>query len=336
MTDIKLPEQPDIPYIPDDYLKSDWYMILEDIDKHIFEKPKDKTDNDWFQAYILESCFSGIYDNRYLEQLLTYWVDKRNEIVKKMEKGNWSRKSVTGLKLCKGIIKYDRACFIAIKKYLEHRKLWVELAKQENCPMFDGNYNLPSIAKRFEPHFGFPAMKKVMGDLLTSGRSERIQLDSVDLSKILAEDDTKVKVARCPNTPWKEIAVIVISAKEFHIMYRGITDIIKPHRDNKLMNHSNDYSEECKALVICAMHNGIIKSNKITKKNISRYRDWLREYTGREDNPIKYTKVQGYVTEFKTEYPNFDIKEKRHKENDDFDAWNDEQQNNKWKDIKEY
>ena len=35
MTDIKITGQPDIPWIPDDYLKSDWYMILEDIDKHI-------------------------------------------------------------------------------------------------------------------------------------------------------------------------------------------------------------------------------------------------------------------------------------------------------------
>ena len=334
MTDIKITGQPDIPWIPDDYLKSDWYKILEDIDKHIFEKPKDRTDNDWFQSMVLQDCFSGIHDNRYLENLVTYWVNKRDEIVKKMEKGNWSRKSVTGLKMCEDIIKYDRACLIAIKKYIEHRKLWVELGKKENYPTFDGNFDLPSIAKRYEPHFGFPAMKKVMGDLLTNDRSEHIKLDSTDLSKILIADDTKVKVARCPNTPWKDISVIVISANEFHIMFREITDIIKPRRDNKLLNLQNEYSEECTALVTFAMHNGIVKSNKITKKNVSRYRDWLREYTGREDSPIQYTKVQGYATKFKTEYPNFNIKEKRHKENDDFDAWNDEQ--DKWKNIKEY
>lgn len=334
MNDIKITGQPDIPWTPDDYLKSDWYKILEDIDKHIFEKPKDKTDNDWFQSEVLRDCFCGIHDNRYLEKLVTYWVGKRDEIIKKMEKGNWSRKSVTGLKMCEDIIKYDRACFIAIKKYLGHRKLWVELAEKENYPTFDGNYELPSIAKRYEPHFGFPVMKKVMGDLLTSDRSERINLKDNDLSKILAEDVSKVTVARCPNTPWKEISVIVINPTEFHIMYRGITDIVKPDPENGLMNHQKDYSEECNALVKFAAYKGIIKSTKTTKKNVSRYRDWLREYTGREDNPIKYTKVQGYVAEFKTEYPNFDLKEKREKENDDFDAWNDGQ--DKWKNIKEY
>ena len=337
MIDNQLPEQPDIPNIPDNYLKSDWYKILKNIDKHIFEKPKDKTDNDWFQAYILESCFSGLHDNRYLEQLVTYWVDKRNEIVKKMEKGNWSRKSITGLKLCKSIIEYDRACFIAIKKYLQHRKLYVELAEKENADYFKGeNYGLPSIAKRYEPHFGFPVINKVMGDLLTTDESERVQLDTAELSKILAEDATQVKVARCPNTPWKEISIIAISTKEFHVIYRGIKDIAKPNRKNKLMNQSNEYSDECKSLVIFAMHNGIVKSNKITKKDVSRYRDWLREYTGREDNPIKYIKDQGYVTQFKTEYPHYSIKEKRQKENDDFDTRNNEQKNNKWKNIKEY
>ena len=334
MTDIKITGQPDIPWIPDDYLKSDWYKILEDIDKHTFEKPKDKTDNDWFQSMVLQDCFSGIHDNRYLENLVTYWVNKRDEIIEKMEKGNWSSKSLTGIKMCSDIVKYDRACLIAIKKYLGHRKLWVELAEKENYPTFDGNYELPSIAKRYEPHFGFPVMKKVMGDLLTSDRSERINLKDNDLSKILAEDVSKVKVSRCPNTPWRDISVIVINPNEFHIIYRGITDIVKPNRDNKLLNHKGEYSEECKALVTFAMYKGIVKSTKTTKKNVSGYRDWLREYTGREDTPIKHTKVQGYVSEFKTEYPNFYLKEKRHKENDEFDDGADDQE--KWKNIKEY
>jgi glutaredoxin 2 len=82
------------------------------------------------------------------------------------------------------------------------------------------------------------------------------------------------------------------------------------------------------------MYKGIVKSTKTTKKNVSGYRDWLREYTGREDTPIKHTKVQGYVSEFKTEYPNFYLKEKRHKENDEFDDGANDQE--KWKNIKEY
>ena len=36
----------------------------------------------------------------------------------------------------------------------------------------------------------------------------------------------------------------------------------------------------------------------LTKTNISRFRKWLKEYTGKKDNPIIYSKVQGYVCQF--------------------------------------
>ena len=156
MTDIKITGQPDIPWIPDDYLKSDWYKILEDIDKHIFEKPKDKTDNDWFQSMVLQDCFSGIHDNRYLENLVTYWVNKRDEIVKKMEKGNWSSKSLTGIKMCSDIVKYDRACLIAIKKFSKaFSKLPKFISDNPRLLYASGKVLLTSIAfkKEFLPFF---------------------------------------------------------------------------------------------------------------------------------------------------------------------------------------
>ena len=111
------------PELPD-YTGSDWFNILLDIDKPVFYKPE-KIDNEWWQSHMLEHCFVGYAFTSELEELLTYWINKRDEIVDKMEKGNWSSKSVTGLKMCTDIIRYDRACLIAIKKYREHQKLCI-------------------------------------------------------------------------------------------------------------------------------------------------------------------------------------------------------------------
>ena len=36
----------------------------------------------------------------------------------------------------------------------------------------------------------------------------------------------------------------------------------------------------------------------VNQKNVSRLRTWLKELTGRSDNPIKYTQVEGYVCQF--------------------------------------
>ena len=325
------------PELPD-YTGSDWFNILLDIDKPVFDKPE-KIDNEWWQSHMLEYCFVGYAGTTELEELLTYWINKRDEIVDKMEKENWISKSVTGIKMCTDIIRYDRACLIAIKKYREHQKLCIELAEQEGSPP-PMKHELPSIAKRYEPHFGFPVMNKVLGDLLTSNVSKRISLKDEDMAEILKEDQGKVKVARCPNTPWKDIAIVFIDESEFHVKYSGNTDIIKPDRMNKLLNLSDEFSEIYTTLVKFAIHKGIIKSENVkeivSKKNVSRLRDWLREYTGREDNPIAWYKVQGYVCQFNIQFPSWNpqAKEIRQKEQDDFDDWR--EPNDKWKHIKEH
>ena len=36
----------------------------------------------------------------------------------------------------------------------------------------------------------------------------------------------------------------------------------------------------------------------VNQKNVSRLRNWLKELTGRGDNPIKYNRVEGYVCQF--------------------------------------
>ena len=263
------------PELPD-YTGSDWFNILLDIDKPVFDKPE-KIDNEWFQSYMLEHCFVGYAGTTELEELLTYWINKRDEIVDKMEKGNWSSKSVTGLKMSTDIIRYDRACLIAIKKYREHQKLCIELAEQEGSPP-PMKHELPSIAKRYEPHFGFPVMYKVLGDLLTSNVSKRISLKDEDMAEILKKDQGKVKVARCPKTPWKDIAIVFLKENEFHVKYDGNTDIINPDRKNKLLNRSGEFSEEYTTLIKFAIREcGIHDSQHLhNTRHTFAVREWLR------------------------------------------------------------
>ena len=323
------------PELPD-YTGSDWFNILLDIDKPVFDKPE-QSDNEWWQSHMLEHCFVGYAGTTELEELLTYWTNKRDEIVDKMEKGNWSSKSVTGLKMSTDIIKYDRACLIAIKKYREHQKLCIELAEQEGSPP-PKRHELPSVVKRYEPHFGFPVMNKVLGDLLTSNVSKRISLKDEDMAEILKKDQGKVKVARCPKTPWKDITIVFLKENEFHVKYDGNTDIINPDCKNKLLNRSGEFSEEYTTLIKFAVNKGIIKAENakvtVSKKNVSRLIDWLKEYPGREDDPIKWYKVQGYVCQFNVQFPSWNRKEVKQRDQDNFDDWQDA--NDKWKYIKEY
>ena len=36
----------------------------------------------------------------------------------------------------------------------------------------------------------------------------------------------------------------------------------------------------------------------VNQKNVSQLRTWLKDFTGRSDNPIKYNQVEGYVCQF--------------------------------------
>ena len=49
--------------------------------------------------------------------------------------------------------------------------------------------------------------------------------------------------------------------------------------------------------ITTAMRRRVHKVN-VNQKNVSQLRTWLKELTGRSDNPIKYTQVEGYVCQF--------------------------------------
>ena len=49
------------PELPD-YTGSDWFNILLDIDKPVFDKPE-QSDNEWWQSHMLEHCFVGYAGN---------------------------------------------------------------------------------------------------------------------------------------------------------------------------------------------------------------------------------------------------------------------------------
>ena len=315
------------------YKKSDWYNILIDIDK------PDKSDKELsIQSNILDDCFSGYASPVKLEVLLRYWINKRDEIVIKMEKGNWSSKSLIGINMCTDIIRYDRACLISIKKYREHQKLFIQLSNQEGSSIIK-KQELSSIAKKYEPHFGFPVMNKVIGDLLINSNSKDFPLKNEDMAVILKKDQAKMKVSRCPHTPWKNITILFIHENEFHIKYKDNVDVIKPDKKNSLLNSNKEYSETYTTLLKFAIHKGIInrqQSLTINKKNIWSLRDWLREYTGREDNPITTNKEEGYICQFTIDFPRYNPQSKniRSKEQNEFDLW--KNNNKKWKNIKEY
>ena len=232
------------------------------------------------------------------------------------------------------------------KKILKEKKFFEDISNNFNsaenelenlyCEIQIGMTGL--FAHLLGYHFGFPVMNKVLGDLLTSNVSKRISLKDEDMAEILKKDQGKVKVARCPKTPWKDIAIVFLKENEFHVKYDGNTDIINPDRKNKLLNRSGEFSEEYTTLIKFAVNKGIIKAENakvtVSKKNVSRLREWLKEYTGREDDPIKWYKVQGYVCQFNVQFPSWNRKEVKQRDQDDFDDWQDD--NDKWKYIKEH
>ena len=83
-------------------------------------------------------------------------------------------------------------------------------------------------------------------------------------------------------------------------------EIIIPSQKTGLKTADGEYNEEYSSLLKFAIAKGTITKGIqrrvreifVTQKNVSNLRTWLRELTGRNDNPITYSKTTGWVCQF--------------------------------------
>lgn len=298
---------PDAPSLPE-YKGSDWFRLISDMDKPLIVQEEtevlqlklaDEKRKAYWQKEFLHRSFSGIHDPTAVAQLVEYWTRKRDELIKRMVEGKINSNSIKGVKLSTEIIKYDRASFIAIKKYQQHRKDLKKLYDVDEYERFWGDFDTPKIFDEFAPYFGWPILKKITGGILEHGHRDRISLK--DITEILNKQFGEVIIGRCPTTAWRDISIVVLKADLIEIRYGGIVDILTPDIENKLINSSHEGTEAYNAMIHFAINNGYLHLEDVkdlTKTNISRFRKWLKEYTGKKDNPIIYSKVQGYVCQF--------------------------------------
>ena len=73
----------------DDYTGTDWYKVLEDIDKPVLNVSEgDSHHTPFSEALKLEFIFNGFNSPYMLEQLVAYWIKQRDKLIKRLKEQN--------------------------------------------------------------------------------------------------------------------------------------------------------------------------------------------------------------------------------------------------------
>jgi hypothetical protein len=104
---------------------------------------------------------------------------------------------------------------------------------------------------------------------------------------------------KSPTTQWKDMAFVFTEPNHIEFTYDNRIEIIIPSQKTGLKTAEGKYNEEYNSLLKFAIAKGTITKSihkrvrqiSVTQKNVSSLRTWLRELTGRNDNPITYSKV---------------------------------------------
>jgi hypothetical protein len=303
-----------MPTVPD-FKDSDWYKILQDIDKPKLKYSHQKEDAKLMTPYHmemkLENVFCG-YDSPFiLEQLLKYWTEQRDKLVKQMEDQNIGATTLIGIDKANKILEYERACWIAINKYLQNKNVFEVLCEKQDPPYPLSNKNflhladLPQEAREFELHYGLDMLRQYCGDILDRTYHDRISISDNAVAAMLNDKGIDID-GKSPTTQWKDMALVFTETNHIEFTYDDKMEIIIPSQKTGLKTAEGKYNEEYNSLLKFAIAKGTITKSIcrrihqifITQKNVSNLRTWLRELTGRNDNPITYSKATGWVCQF--------------------------------------
>ena len=303
-----------MPTVPD-FKDSDWYKTLQDIDKPKLKYSHQKEDAKLMTPYHmemkLENVFCG-YDSPFiLEQLLKYWTEQRDKLVKQMEDQNIGATTLIGIDKANKILEYERACWIAINKYLQNKNVFEVLCEKKDPPYPLSNKNflhladLPQEAREFELHYGLDVLRQYCGDILDRTYHDRISISDNAVAAMLNDKGIDID-GKSPTTQWNDMALVFTETNHIEFTYDDKMEIIIPSQKTGLKTAEGKYNEEYNSLLKFAIAKGTITKSIcrrihqifITQKNVSNLRIWLRELTGRNDNPITYSKVTGWVCQF--------------------------------------
>ena len=303
-----------MPTIPD-FKDSDWYKILQDIDKpklkYSHQKEEAKLMTPYHMEIKLENVFCGFDSPFILEQLLKYWTEQRDKLVKQMEDQNIGATTLIGIDKANKILKYERACWIAINKYLQNQNVFEVLCEKQDPPYPLSNEkflhlaDLPQEAREFEPYYGLDVLRQYCEDMLDRTYHDRISISDNAVAAMLNDKGIDID-GKSPTTQWKDMALVFTETNHIEFTYDDRMEIIIPSQKTGLKTAEGKYNEEYNSLLKFAIAKGTItKSIRrrihqifVTQKNVSNLRTWLRELTGRNDNPITYSKATGWVCQF--------------------------------------
>ena len=302
---------PTVPYFKD----SDWYKILQDIDKPKLKYSHQKEDAKLMTLYHmemkLENVFCGYNSPFILEQLLKYWTKQRDKLVKQMEDQNIGMTTLIGIDKANKILEYERACWIAINKYLQNQNVFKMLCEKQDLPypLSKENFlhltDLPQEASEFEPHYGLDILRQYCEDILDRTYHNRTSISDNAVATMLNDKGIDID-GKSPITKWKDMAFVFIEPNHIEFTFDGRMEIIIPSQKTGLKTADGEYNEEYSSLLKFAIAKGTITKGIqrrvreifVTQKNVSSLKTWLTKLTGRNDNPIKYSKVTGWVCQF--------------------------------------
>jgi len=296
----------------DDYTGTDWYRAIQDIDKpKLNVTEEDSMHTPINEALKLEFVFKGHHSPHILEQLVTYWIKQRDKLIKRLKEQNINTATLIGIDTANDILKYERAIWISISKYIQHQNQFKILCESQKptYPMTDyltlKLNDLPKSAANFEPYYGFDVLKNYCADILDRTFHDYIDISDDAVAAILNDKGIKMDGA-CPTTQWKDISFLFTDLNHIEFTHDDRMEIIIPSYRAGLRTKDGKYSEVHNTLmkfaiargqITTAMRRRVHKVN-VNQKNVSRLRTWLKEFTGRSDNPIKYKRVEGYVCQF--------------------------------------
>ena len=296
----------------DDYTRTDWYRAIQDIDKpKLNVTEEDSMLTPFSEALKLEFVFKGHHSPHILEQLVTYWIKQRDKLIKRLEEQNINTTTLIGIDTANDILKYERAIWISISKYIQHQNQFKILCESQKptYPMTDyltlKLNDLPKSVANFEPEYGLEVLKNYCADILDRTFRDNIDISDDAVAAILNDKGIKMDGA-CPTTQWKDISFLFTDLNHIEFNHNDRMEIIIPSDRTGLKTKDGKYNEVHKTLMNFAIARGQIttfmrrKFHKVNvnQKNVSRLRTWLKELTGRSDNPIKYKAVEGYVCQF--------------------------------------
>lgn len=303
-----------MPTVPD-FKDSDWYKILQDIDKPKLKYSHQKEDAKLMTLYHmemkLENVFCGYNSPFILEQLLKYWTKQRDKLVKQMEDQNIGMTTLIGIDKANKILEYERACWIAINKYLQNQNVFKMLCEKQDLPypLSKENFlhltDLPQEASEFEPHYGLDILRQYCEDILDRTYHNRTSISDNAVATMLNDKGIDID-GKSPITKWKDMAFVFIEPNHIEFTFDGRMEIIIPSQKTGLKTADGEYNEEYSSLLKFAIAKGTITKGIqrrvreifVTQKNVSSLKTWLMKLTGRNDNPIKYSKVTGWVCQF--------------------------------------